>query len=139
MLTPADDSSAAPDGPVAVISHRFWREHFGGAGDVVGRQLTIQRVPFTIVGVMPPGFFGVDVGRMADVILPFAAEPLLRGRESRLTSAARWWLEIMVRLKPGQSIEQANAALRPRSRAFARRRSTVGANDGQAAAISAIR
>ena len=40
MLTPADDSAAAPDGPVAVISHRFWRQHFGGADDVVGRQLT---------------------------------------------------------------------------------------------------
>ena len=112
MLTPADDGGAAPDGPVAVISHRFWRQHFGGADDVVGRQLTVQRVPFTIVGVMPPGFFGVDVGRMTDVMLPFAAEPLIRGQESRLTSAGTWWLEIMVRLKPGQSLDQANAALR---------------------------
>jgi putative ABC transport system permease protein len=111
MLTPADDSSAAPDGPVAVISQRFWREHFGGAGDVIGRRLTIQRTPFTIVGVTPPGFFGVDVGRTANVILPFAAEPLLRGRESRLPSIGSSWLDIMVRLRPGQSIEQANIAL----------------------------
>ena len=86
MLTPADDSAAPPDGPVAVISHRFWRQHFGGADDVVGRQLTVQRLPFTIVGVMPPGFSGVDVGRMADVMLPFSAEPLLQGRESQLQS-----------------------------------------------------
>ncbi len=69
-------------------------------------------LPFTIVGVMPPGFFGVDVGRMADVMLPFAAEPLLRGQESGLQTVGQWWLEIMVRLKPGQTIEQANAALR---------------------------
>ena len=41
MLTPADDSAALPDGPVAVISHRFWRQRFGGADDVVGRQLTV--------------------------------------------------------------------------------------------------
>jgi putative ABC transport system permease protein len=112
MLTPADDSAAPPNGPVAVISHRFWRQHFGGADDVLGRQLTVQRLPFTIVGVMPPGFFGVDVGRMADVMLPFSAEPLLQGRESRLQSAGSWWLEMMVRLKPGQTIEQANAVLR---------------------------
>ena len=43
MLTPADDSAAPPDGPVAVISHRFWRQHFGGADDVVGRQLTVHQ------------------------------------------------------------------------------------------------
>ena len=114
MLTPADDSAAPPNGPVAVISHRFWRQHFGGADDVVGRQLTVQRqrLPFTIVGVMPPGFSGVDVGRMADVMLPFAAEPLLQGRESVLQTVGSSWLEIMVRLKPGQTIEHANAALR---------------------------
>ena len=105
-------AAPAPDGPVAVISHRLWRQRFAGAHDVVGRQLTVQRIPFTIVGVMPPGFFGPDVGRMTDVMLPFAAEPLIRGPESRLAAKGSWWLQIMVRLKPGQSLEQANAALR---------------------------
>ena len=116
MLTPADDgapsASRGADGPVAVISHRLWRQRFGGADDVVGRQLTVQRNPFTIVGVMQPGFFGADVGRMTDVMLPFATERLIRGSESRLAAKSSWWLQIMVRLKPGQSLEQANAALR---------------------------
>jgi len=112
MITPADDGGAAPDGPVAVISYRLWQQRFAGASDVVGRQLTVQRIPFTIVGVMPPGFFGPDVGRMTDVMVPFAAEPLIRGSESYLTSKGSWWLQIMVRLKPKQSLEQANAALR---------------------------
>ena len=112
MLSPADDSGAPGDGPVAVISHRLWRQRFGGADDVVGRRLTVQRMPFTIVGVMPPGFFGPDVGRMTDVMLPFAAEPLIRGPESRLAAKGSWWLQIMVRLKPGQSLDQANAVLR---------------------------
>ena len=112
MLTAADNTSAAADGPVAVISYRFWQQHFAGAADIVGRQMTVERLPVTIVGVMPAGFFGVDVGRMADVVLPFAAEPLIRGRESRLASVGSLWLEMMVRLKPGQSVEQANVALR---------------------------
>jgi putative ABC transport system permease protein len=127
MITPGDDGGPAPsfgaaqeapsasrgaDGSVAVISHRLWRQRFAGANDVVGRRLTVHRVPFTIVGVMPPGFFGPDVGRMTDVMLPFAAEPLIRGQESRLSIAASTWLQIMVRLKPGQRLEQANAALR---------------------------
>src|SRR5439155_6153263 len=50
MISPADDGGAAPDGPVAVISHRLWRQRFAGANDVVGRRLTVQRVSFTIVG-----------------------------------------------------------------------------------------
>jgi predicted permease len=112
MITPADDGGAAPDGPVVVISHRLWRQRFAGGNDVVGRQLTVQRVPFTIVGVMPPAFFGPDVGRMTDVILPFATEPRIEGPESRLADRGSWWLQIMVRLKPGHGIEQANAALR---------------------------
>ncbi|MGH9162805.1 MAG: ABC transporter permease [Vicinamibacteraceae bacterium] len=112
MLTPADDSAAATDGSVAVISHRFWREHFAGADDVVGRQVMLQRRAVTIIGVMPPGFFGVHVGRMTDVMLPFAAEPLIRGQESWLAAVDSSWLEMMVRLKPGQSLEQANATLR---------------------------
>ncbi len=112
MITLADDGGAAPDGPVAVISHRLWQQRFAGAADIVGRQLTVQRIPFTIVGVMPPGFFGPDVGRMMDVMLPVAAEPFIRGRESRLASNSSTWLQIMARLKPGQDIDQANAALR---------------------------
>jgi predicted permease len=113
-LTPADDTAAPPDGLVAAVSHRFWLQHFGGADDAVGRQLMVlpQRLSFTIVGVLPPGFTGVDVGRMADVMLTFSAEPILNGRETRLPSASNSWLEIIARLKPGQTIEHANAALR---------------------------
>jgi putative ABC transport system permease protein len=116
MLMPADDSAALPNGAVAVVSHRFWRQHFDGADDVVGRQLTVlierQRFLLTVVGVMPPDFFGVDVGRTADVVLPFAAEPFLQGPNSALSTVGMSWLEIIVRLKPGQTIEHANAALR---------------------------
>jgi putative ABC transport system permease protein len=126
MITLADDgpapsfgtaqgalsASRGADGPVAVISYRLWRQRFAGADDAVGKQLTVQRVPFTIVGVMPPGFFGPDVGRRTDVMLPFAAEPLVRRQESRLASKSSWWVQIMVRLRPGQSIDEANARLR---------------------------
>jgi hypothetical protein len=79
---------------------------------VIGRQVTLQRRAFTVVGVMPPGFFGVDVGRMTDVMVPLGAEPIIRGKESRLTSRGSWWLQIMVRLRPGQGLDQTNAALR---------------------------
>ena len=113
LLTEADDrSGGGADGPVAVVSHRFWTSHYGGAGDVIGRQLTIQRVPFTVVGVMPAGFNGPDIGRVSDVMIPFATEPLIRGAESVLEGRSTWWLDIMARTKPGQTAEQATAALR---------------------------
>ena len=113
LLTEADDRpGGGADGPVAVVSHRFWTNHYGGAGDVIGRQLTIQRLPFTVVGVMPAGFNGPDIGRVSDVMIPFATEPLIRGAESVLEGRSTWWLDIMARTKPGQTAEQATAALR---------------------------
>jgi putative ABC transport system permease protein len=107
-----DRRGGGVNGPVAVISYGFWQRRFGGAVDVVGRRQTIDRVPFTIVGVMPPAFFGTDVGSRSDVILPIATEGLLRGRDSALDRPGTSWLLIMARLKEGQSIDAAQQALR---------------------------
>jgi len=110
-LTVADDRrGGGADGPVAVISHRFWQERLGGAPDVVGRTLVLDRLSVTIVGVTPPGFFGALVGDTFDVAVPFGLEPLLRGRESLLDDRGSWWLTVMVRLKPDQDLAQASAA-----------------------------
>ena len=65
-----DRRGGGPDGAVAVISYAFWQRRFAGAHDVIGRSLVVERVPFTIVGVTPPGFFGLDVGRTFDVAIP---------------------------------------------------------------------
>ena len=107
-----DRRGGGPDGAVAVISYAFWQRRFGGAADVIGRSLTVERVPFTIVGVTPPGFFGVDVGRTFDVAIPLGTEPLIRGKESSLDRRSNWWLNVMARLRTGQSLESAQTALR---------------------------
>ncbi len=113
LLAPSDDRRDAGANPsVAVISHRFWQQRFGGTDDAIGATLMLDRKPFTIVGVMPAGFAGIDVGRMADVVIPFAAEPTLRGADSMLGHRTAWWLEIMGRLKPEATLDQADAALR---------------------------
>lgn len=113
MLSPADDErGGGSDGPVAVISHRLWQQRFGGTDDVVGRSMTVERVPFTIVGVMPRSFFGLDVGRAFDIAIPLGAEARIRGEGSWLDGRSTWWLYIGGRLAPGQTIEQAQAALR---------------------------
>ena len=112
LFRPSDDvRGGGSGGPVVVISHAFWQTHFGGAPDAIGRTLTLERVPLTIVGVTPPGFFGLAAGRSFDVAIPLGVEPLIRGSESRLDQRTSWWLQVFVRLKHGQSIEAATALM----------------------------
>ena len=112
-LTTDDDwRGGGADGPVAVISHAFWQHRFGGTGDVLGKTQTIERVPFTIVGVMPPGFFGAEVGRTFDIAIPLGTEPLIRGSSTALDSHRAHWLQVIARLKDGQSMDEAQEALR---------------------------
>ena len=111
-FTDADDQRrGGPDGPVAVISYAYWQSRFGGAADAIGKQITLERVPFTIIGVTPPSFFGPIIGRTFDIVVPFGAEPLLRER-SGLDERRMWWVEIMLRLKPGQTFDAATTAIR---------------------------
>ena len=111
-FTEADDvPGGGPDGAVAVISYGFWQRRFGGAVGAIGRRLTLERTPFTIVGVMPPDFFGPDVGRRIDVAVPVGMVTVVRPERS-LAQRDWWWLSIIARLKPGQSVEQATEAFR---------------------------
>lgn len=112
-FTPEDDRrGGGPDGPVAVISYGFWQRRYAGAADVIGRSITIERVPYTIAGVTPPEFFGAEVGRTFEVAIPLGTEPLVRGKESALDRRSNWWLRIIVRRKAGQDRAAAEAALR---------------------------
>src|SRR5581483_4720556 len=106
-------SSKACGRTVTMISYGLWQRRFGGAADVIGKTIIVERVPYTIVGVTPPEFTGPEVGRGADVILPIGTEPLVHGADnSSLDQRQWWWLNVMARLKPGQSVEGAAAAVR---------------------------
>jgi putative ABC transport system permease protein len=111
-FTDADDQrQGGRDGPVAIISYAFWQRRFGGAADTIGRPLTLDRASFTIVGIMPPEFFGPDVGRKVDVVVPVGMVTVLRS-DRRLEQRDWWWLSVMVRLRTDQSVDQATAAVR---------------------------
>ena len=111
-LSDADDRPNGADGPVAVISYAFWQRHFGGAADAVGRSMHLDDVSFTIAGIMPPDFFGAEVGRAFDVAVPLAAEPMLRGRDSAVHNGGTTFLTVIARLRRDESAEAATAALR---------------------------
>jgi len=110
-ITPAIDrapGAVAADGQVAVISDSFWRRKFARDPAAVGKSVTINGSAFNIIGVAPPGFFGVSLDYVVDVWLPLTAQPLLDG-QSELSATGRNWVRVMARLKPGVSLEQATA------------------------------
>ncbi len=98
---------------VAVISYAFWQTRYAGAADVIGKSIDLDRISFTIVGVTPPEFTGVDQGTSYEVAIPLAAEPLIRGeKESAMDQRSWWWMRVLARLKPGGTMDRAEAALR---------------------------
>lgn len=111
LLNPADDQPGCGSA-VAAISYPFWQHEFGGERSVVDQTLTINRRPFRIIGVTPPDFAGVEVGRSFDVAAPLCSEPSADQEYSLLKSRSGWWLSVMGRLKPGWTIERASAQLR---------------------------
>ena len=76
------------------------------------RPLSIEGIPFTIVGVAPAGFLGPNVGSPFDVAVPIGTQPLVLRRD-RLDQRSWWWLTVMGRLKPDQTTQAAAAALAP--------------------------
>jgi predicted permease len=112
LLTDEDDTSAAS--PAAVLSYRYWQQRFGGDAAVIGKQVNLNNVAFTVIGVTPPGFDGtMQVGSTQDITIPIAWEPQIHvDRErSNMNGAGVWWLRLMGRLQPGATAEQARAQL----------------------------
>jgi predicted permease len=85
------DASDEVSAPVAVISHNVWTTSFGATPDIVGKAIRVMNVPFTIVGVAPPRFVGVDVkdlGREA-IWIPLGARRLVESDTAQLRAIAR--------------------------------------------------
>lgn len=116
-LTPAAGrfffADEVPD--TVVISHRLWRAQFQERRDVVGRAVTLNGRPYTVIGVAPDGFRGVFTPLRIDAWVPLAAQPHVRpGRD--LTSSP--WLWMFGRLAPGITPEQSRAELTTRLSAW---------------------
>lgn len=107
VLTPADDAEpgrGGPDGPVAVISDAFWTRRFARDPSVLGKNIQVGTEWVTIVGVTPPGFFGLQVGMPRDITVPMMLADGLQSKQS-------WWLSVIARIAPGATVEQARADL----------------------------
>ncbi|HUD73178.1 MAG TPA: ABC transporter permease [Dongiaceae bacterium] len=133
-LNPEDDAESAP--PAAVISHALWQRAWGGSPLVLGRRIRVSDTPFTIVGVMPPGFFGLRVRRAPDLWLPLRFQPTMEKTESFLADPNVYWLNLVGRLRPGSDLAAAQAevtvALRQQLMAQAGPHPTPGWSDALA-------
>ena len=97
---------------VAVVSHRLWETRLGGRPDVLGSTVTLNRAPYTVVGVAPEEFHGHRVlEEPPDLWVPLVQHPYLAGEESLASDRTVQWLLVLARLEPGTELEEANAAL----------------------------
>ncbi len=103
-LAEADDNPANTQ-PGAIISYEYWQRRFGLNPNVVGRQVTVNSVALTIVGVAPPGFFGFEVGSKPELWWP------LKASKENIDQKGSWWLRVIGRLRPGVSRAQAQAEM----------------------------
>jgi putative ABC transport system permease protein len=106
LLLPDDDRDDAP--LVAVFSDEFWRTRFGGDRFVIGRTISIDGAPTTVVGILPPEFRIPHGGNLwsADVWMP------LRFTPQQLAIRRSNYLSLLGRLAPGATVEQADAEVR---------------------------
>ncbi|MGI8745279.1 MAG: ADOP family duplicated permease [Bryobacteraceae bacterium] len=96
---------------VGVISYGLWQSEFGGLDSVIGSNVTIQDHSFEVIGVSPPGFSGLNVGRNFDVALPICSLATLQSTNASFGRRDVWWLTVMGRLKPGWTLQRASAHL----------------------------
>ena len=111
------DEDRVPNGsPVVLISDGLWHRRFGGDPAVIGRAISINGHPFTVVGILPPTFQGTMVGIALDIWLPVMMQPQVAPGGSRLEARGLRWLEGLGRLKPGASMQSAQSELETISR-----------------------
>ena len=132
----ADDDRAGA-APVAVLSLGYSERRFGSAADAIGRPILINNVPFSVIGVAPAEFFGVDPAAAPQVYLPMNASFLFDpGAGKRFADPNYYWVEMMGRLRPGINLAQAQAAL---AGPFAQWVAPTATNDAERANLPVLR
>jgi len=111
LFTQDDDRNPGAH-PVAVVSYDFWQRRFAKDPNLIGKTILVNEYPLTVIGVTPPGFYGVNLSNNPDVRVPLMMTPVFNPRPAdRLRRWRLQWLSLMARRKDGVSAEQAQASL----------------------------
>jgi predicted permease len=115
LIAPDDERGGEQ---VAVLSYAYWTRRFGADPGIIGRPIAINHLPFTVIGVTAPQFFGVQPGRAPDVWVPMLNRPELTpwgfrpaDVPSLLETHGYWWTHVMARLRPGVRAREARARI----------------------------
>ncbi|HKD81007.1 MAG TPA: ABC transporter permease [Candidatus Angelobacter sp.] len=110
-----DDDDRIGGAPVIVLSYAFAQKRFSDPTAAAGQQVTVNNRPFTVIGVTPPGFFGVDPSKAPDFYLPLHTDLLFseHPNESWYLDQNHYWIEMMGRLRPDVTLAHAQAAMAP--------------------------
>jgi putative ABC transport system permease protein len=108
-----EDSPTRGASPLVVLSYRYWAQHFASDSSVVGQDLLINGNPFTIIGVVQPGFNSIIAGTLPDFFVPITMKAQMTPQWDELEDRRSKWLNIVARLKPGVTVPQAEAGITP--------------------------
>jgi predicted permease len=109
----AADDLVADANPVIVLSFSYWQRRFGADPGILNQSILVNGHPFTVVGVAPPGFHSVVMGDTPDVFVPMTMKAEIIPGNKDLEDRRSSWLNIVGKLKPGTSREQAEASIGP--------------------------
>jgi predicted permease len=109
-FTPEDDGASGAH-PVVMLSHDYWVRHFAADPAVLNQKVAINGHPMVVIGIAPEGFRGVLSGENPELLAPIAMKRELTPTWDGLTDRQIRWLNILARLKPGVSAQQAQAGI----------------------------
>jgi putative ABC transport system permease protein len=108
-FTPDDDRKGAE--PVVMMSYSTWQQKYGQDSSVIGASFTFNGLPFTVIGIAPPGFFGDRMDQPPNFWLPLNAEPMINGAGNLLQFPETQWLDLTGRIVPGADPKNIEAQL----------------------------
>src|SRR5688572_17520773 len=109
-FTPEEDNAVGAH-PVVVISHGLWQRRFGSDPDIVGKTIRLSNRGYQVIGVAPKSFTGSKFALSMDFWLPMAMAEDLRRSPGLLTDRDSHWMNVLARLKPGVTLDQATAEM----------------------------
>lgn len=110
VIQPADDEPVGTHF-VAVLSHDFWQNRFGGDRSVIGKSVMVNGRSLSVVGVAPAGFRGTTLGAEPDLFVPMSVRWPMSALTNPYDDRRSYWMYVFGRLKPGMSVEQAGTQL----------------------------
>jgi predicted permease len=112
VLVP-EDSAVRGATPLVVLSYRYWSSKLGSDPAVINQSILVNGNPFTIIGVAQPGFDSVIAGTIPDFFVPITMKAQMTPSWDGLENHRSKWLKIIARLKPGMTLQQAEAGINP--------------------------